>query len=180
MFFVISMQCGITEKLAHPRDHSQILNIVESVINELERSKGRNMGRPTGHVTDHWPERNEAKTIAGGGGGAGHYSGDVKQNTLGTRATKDGPEESNYLAHFLVDFPDYRLSKDTLWDYADVIPVNTTHAVGTGLQTLYAVCYRWHKTSGMGQDAYVSAEITVRYVILALQNLSKQVLTMES
>jgi hypothetical protein len=61
---------------------------------------------------------------------------------LGTRATKDGPAESNYLAHFLVDFPDYRPSEDTLLDYADVIPVYTIHAVGTELQTSYAVCYR--------------------------------------
>jgi len=51
---------------------------------------------------------------------------------LGTRATKDGPEESNYLVHFLVDFPDYRPSKDTLWDHVNVIPVNATHAVRTG------------------------------------------------
>jgi hypothetical protein len=50
----------------------------------------------------------------------------VKQNTLGTRATKDGPEESNYLAHFLVDFLDYRRSKDTLWDRVNVIPASTT------------------------------------------------------
>jgi hypothetical protein len=57
----------------------------------------------------------------------------VKQNTLGTRATKEGPEQSNYLAHFLVDFPDYRIRKDTLEDREDVIPVKMTHAVGTGL-----------------------------------------------
>jgi hypothetical protein len=50
---VISVGRGINEKLRRPPDHTQVLNIVALVINELERSKGTDMGRPTGQVTDH-------------------------------------------------------------------------------------------------------------------------------
>lgn len=79
-----------------------------------------------------------------------HYSGDVKQNTLGTRATKDGPEESNYLAHFLVDFPDYRLRTDTLWERANVIPLSTTHEVDTERR---AAGHRCSSSAGLGHWA---------------------------
>lgn len=53
MELVISRLHGFNEKLRYSPDHAQILNIVALAINELERSKGRDMGRPTGHVTDH-------------------------------------------------------------------------------------------------------------------------------
>ena len=53
----------------------------------------------------------------------------MRQNTSRTGAIKDGPMESNYLAHFLVDFLDYEFNTDTLWDHANVISANTTHAV---------------------------------------------------